>query len=105
MAQEDSQGSGVLIKDLILLYCNNMSIIHLACNPVFHAQTKHIEVHYHFIREHVLVGDVNLQHINTNLQTADIFTKVLGADKLWQFAMNLELSTTDHMSLRGSNES
>ena len=42
---------GVPIKDPILLYCDNMSNIYLARNPVFHARMKHIEVHYHFIRE------------------------------------------------------
>ena len=40
---------GVPIKDLILLYYDNMSSIFVARNLVFHAQTKHIEVHYHFI--------------------------------------------------------
>ena len=58
---------------------DNMINIYLALNLVFHTHSKHIEVHYHFIREHVQVGDVDLQHINTNLQTIDIFTKVLGA--------------------------
>ena len=37
------------INDLILMYCVNMSSIYVAWNLVFHAQTKHIEVHYHFI--------------------------------------------------------
>ena len=73
---------GVPIKDPTPLYCDNMSSIYL-----FQVRTKHIEVHYHFIRECILVGDVDLQHINTNLQTADIFTKALGANKLWQFMM------------------
>ena len=40
---------GVPITDPIRLFCDNMSNIYLARNPVFHAQTKHIEVHYHFI--------------------------------------------------------
>ena len=79
---------GIPIKDLILLYCDNMSSIHLARNPIFYARTKHIEVHYHFIRELVLDGAVNLQHINTNLQTFDIFTKALGVDKLQQFVVH-----------------
>ena len=42
---------GVPITDLICILYNNMSSIYLARNPVFHARTKHIEVHYHFIRE------------------------------------------------------
>ena len=73
---------GVPIKDPILLYYDHMSSIHLVRNLVFHAQNKHIKVHYHFIREHVLVGDVDLQHISMNLQMTDIFTNSLGVDKL-----------------------
>ena len=95
---------GIPIKDPTPLYCDNMSNIYLAWNPVFHAQTKHIEVHYHFIRECVLASDVDLQHISTNLQMADIFTKALGADKLWQFMTDLELTIPDLPSLRGSTE-
>ena len=73
-------GLDIPIKDPIPLYYHNMSNIHLARNPVFHACTKHIEVHYHFIRERVQAGDVDLQHISTNLHTTNIFTKALGAD-------------------------
>ena len=51
---------GIPIKDLTPLYYENMSSIYLARNTVFHARTKHIEVHYHVIRERVLAGDVDL---------------------------------------------
>ena len=71
---------------------------------MFHAWTNHIEVHYHFIRERVLAGDVDLQHISTNLQTTDIFTKALGVDKLWQFMTDLGLMTPYLPRLRGSTE-
>ena len=71
---------------------------------MFHACTKHIELHYHFIREHIQVGDIDLQHINTNLQTVDIFTKALGADKLQQFMPDLGLTIPDFSSLRGSTK-
>ena len=67
-------------------------------------RTKHIEVHYHFIQERVLVGDVDLQHVSTNLQTADIFTKALGTEKLWQFMTDLGLTISGLPSLRGSTE-
>jgi hypothetical protein len=49
-----------LLKDLrqlveqVILHCDNRSTVCLAENLVFHAKTKHIEVHYHFIREKVL---------------------------------------------------
>ena len=86
------------------LLSDNMSIIYLTRNPVFNACTKHIKVHYHFIRECVLASDVDLQHISTNLQTTDIFTKALGANKLWQFMIDLGLTIPNLPSLRGSTK-
>ena len=79
-----------------------MSSIYLARNPVFHARTKHIEVHYYFIRERIQAGEIDLQHTNTHLQVADIFTKALGVDKLGQFASDLGLTTSTLPNLRGS---
>ena len=95
---------GIPIKDPTPLYCDNMRSIYLARNPVYHARTKHIEVHYHFIRKRILAGDVDLQYIKPNLQTVDIFTKALGADKLRQFMTDLGLTIPDLPSLRGSTE-
>ena len=42
------------------LYCDNMSNIQSANNSIFHARTKHIEVHYHYVCKKVLVGDKDL---------------------------------------------
>jgi len=42
----------------VVIYCDNISSILLANNLVYHARTKHIEVHYHFIREKVLVKEI-----------------------------------------------
>ena len=69
----------------VVIYCDNLSSIQLARNPVFHARTKHIEVHYHFIRDRVLAGDIDLMYVGTDEQIADIFTKALGAEKLRRF--------------------
>ena len=93
---------GVPIAEPIRILCDNMSSIYLARNPVFHARSKHIEVHYHFIRERVQAGEIDLQHVSTNLQVADIFTKALGIDKLVQFASGLVLMPSALPSLRGS---
>ena len=84
--------------DLIRILCDNMSRIYLARNPVFHARTKHIEVHYHFIRERVQAGEIDLQHISTNRQVADIFTKALSIYKLRQFASGLGLTPSALLS-------
>ncbi len=64
---------------------------------MFHVRTKHIEVHYHFIREKVLAGEIDLIYVSTEDQVADIFTKVLGVEKHHRFrsmlgVMELELN-------------
>ncbi len=69
----------------VVIYCDNISSILLANNPVYHARTKHIEVHYHFIREKVLAKEIDLIHVSTEDQVADIFTKALNIDKLRKF--------------------
>ncbi|KAL8115181.1 hypothetical protein AgCh_021856 [Apium graveolens] len=46
-------------------------------NPVQHSMTKHISIRYHFIREHVDEGTVELHFVPTDQQLADIFTKPL----------------------------
>jgi hypothetical protein len=60
-----------------VLWCDNISALALASNPVFHARTKHIEVDYHFVREKVLNRDILIKFISTSDQVADIFTKGL----------------------------
>ena len=59
-----------LLKDLnelvnkpTLIHCDNLSSIQLAKNLVFHAGTKHIEVHYHYNGERILAGNIDLQYV------------------------------------------
>jgi hypothetical protein len=44
---------------------------------VLHSRTKHIEVRYHFLRDNVEKGNINLIHVPTEKQLADILTKHL----------------------------
>jgi len=87
----------------VVIYCDNTSSILLANNPVYHVRTKHIEVHYHFIREKVLAKEIDLIYVSTEDQVADIFTKALGTDKLRKFRKMLSVLEVD-LSLRGSVE-
>ncbi|MCO5569691.1 hypothetical protein L7F22_023407 [Adiantum nelumboides] len=72
----------IQMQDPIVIYCDSINSIQLAQNLVFHARTKHIEAHYHFIRERILDGDINVDYVSTEDQAADLFTKALGAEKL-----------------------
>jgi hypothetical protein len=89
--------------DVPIVIYDNISNILLANNPVYHAKTKHIEVHYHFIKEKVLTSEINLIHVNIEDQVVDIFTKPLGTDKLKRFRKMFGVLEVD-LSLRGSVE-
>ncbi|KAK6149303.1 hypothetical protein DH2020_016828 [Rehmannia glutinosa] len=61
----------------IPIMCDNTSAFAITQNPVLHSRTKHIDVRYHFIRDHVEKKDITLEYISTDKQLADIFTKPL----------------------------
>ncbi|GJY22712.1 retrovirus-related pol polyprotein from transposon TNT 1-94 [Tanacetum coccineum] len=52
----------------ILIYCDSKSAIAISCNPVQHSRTKHIVVRYHFIKEHVEKGTIELYFVKTDYQ-------------------------------------
>ncbi|KAF3679119.1 hypothetical protein FXO38_02909 [Capsicum annuum] len=92
MAPQESSWLMQLLKEShqqvvyqIPLYCDNLSAKRLAENPVFHARTRHVEVHYHFIREKDLQEEIELKHFRTEDQDADLFTKGLSGNKFERF--------------------
>jgi len=64
----------------LTLKIGNKSVISLAKNPISHGRSKHIETRFHFIREHVTNGMIELHYCPTELQLADDFTKALKFD-------------------------
>nr|GEV68379.1 hypothetical protein [Tanacetum cinerariifolium] len=65
----------------ISIYCDLKSVIATSYNPVQHSRTKHIVVRYHFIKEHVEKGTIELYFVKTGYQLADLFTKALPVDR------------------------
>nr|GEX44035.1 Gag-Pol polyprotein [Tanacetum cinerariifolium] len=63
------------------LYCDSQSAIAISCNPVQHSRTKHIHTRYHFIKEQVKNGIIELYFVRTKYQLADMFTKALPEDR------------------------
>nr|GEX46282.1 retrovirus-related Pol polyprotein from transposon TNT 1-94 [Tanacetum cinerariifolium] len=63
--------------DKVPIYCDSKSAIAISCNPVQHTRTKHIDVKYHFIKDHVEKGTIELYLVGTKYQLADLFTKSL----------------------------
>nr|GEW65846.1 hypothetical protein [Tanacetum cinerariifolium] len=63
--------------DKVSIYCDSKSAIAFSCNPVQHTHTKHIDVRYHFIKDNVEKGTIELYFVGTEYQLADLFTKSL----------------------------
>nr|GEW15104.1 ribonuclease H-like domain-containing protein [Tanacetum cinerariifolium] len=55
-----------------LVYCDNVSVVYLSCNPVQHQRTKHIDIDIHFVRDLVAAGQVRVLHVPSRYQFADI---------------------------------
>ncbi|GKE89470.1 hypothetical protein Tco_1566945 [Tanacetum coccineum] len=71
----------------ILMYGDNKSAIALCCNNVQHSRSKHIDIRFHFIKEHVENGVIELYFVNTEYQVADIFIKSLTSERI-EFLIN-----------------
>nr|GEY22364.1 hypothetical protein [Tanacetum cinerariifolium] len=72
--------SGVELIPSKIKYANKEAIA-ISCNPVQHSRTKHIDVRYHFIKEKVEKGIVELFFVGTEYQLADLFTKALPIER------------------------
>nr|GFA13982.1 retrovirus-related Pol polyprotein from transposon TNT 1-94 [Tanacetum cinerariifolium] len=66
----------IIYKNIPTFY-DNTSAIAISNHLVLHSRTKHIDIRYHFIRDHILKGDTELHFIPTQYQRADIFIKPL----------------------------
>nr|GEX23954.1 integrase, catalytic region, zinc finger, CCHC-type, peptidase aspartic, catalytic [Tanacetum cinerariifolium] len=67
--------------DKIPMYCDSKAAIAISCNLVQHSHTKHINVRYHFIKEKVEKGIVELFFVGTEYQLTDLFTKALPEER------------------------
>ena len=64
------------------LYCDSQSAIRICPNPLQHSKTKHIALRYHFIKDHVEDGNIEIHFVKTTEQFVDIFTKPLDEKSL-----------------------
>lgn len=79
------------VDESYTLYMDNMSAMKLVKNPEFHKRTKHIDVKYHFLRDLYSKGEMRIMYINTDEQTADIFTKPLAKSRFTELRSKLGL--------------
>nr|GEW22189.1 retrovirus-related Pol polyprotein from transposon TNT 1-94 [Tanacetum cinerariifolium] len=84
----------------IPIYCDSKSAIAISYNPVQHSRTKHITVRYHFIKEHMEKGTIELYFVKTDYQLADLFTKVLPVERFNYLVRHL-VPTSRYVVLTG----
>ena len=70
---------------LTTLHCDNQGAIDLSKDSKFHARTKHIDIHFHFIHQTISQGHIILEYCPTDDMIADIFTKSLACVKFVKF--------------------
>ena len=85
------------------LFVDNQAAIALSKNPVHHDRSKHIDIKYHYIRDCVEKGQVEVDHIRTREQIADALTKALGRVVFVEMRQKLGMSEvgTKEQILRG----
>ena len=77
------------------IYCDSKSAIAISHNPVNHSMTKHIDIRYHFLKDNIQNGRIELHFVPTEEETADVFTKALEETKFLHFLGRLGMLNSE----------
>jgi len=77
------------------LFIDSLLAIKLANNLEHYAKTKHINIQYHFMREYVINNTIQLSHISTTEQLADMLTKAVSGSTFKNLVRQINLILID----------
>jgi hypothetical protein len=75
----------ITIREPIEINGDNQGAISLVKNPIISNRSKHIDVKHHFVREKYVAKSINVSHVGTDRNVADLFTKPITKNKLIRF--------------------
>ena len=75
--------------DVTCIFCDNHSCVKMMKKPVFHDNSKHIEIKFHYIRNIIQSGALKLQYMETKEKIVDVLTKPLARVKFKYFRERL----------------
>jgi hypothetical protein len=85
------------MNHISLLY-DNESAIKITYNPCQHYRTKHIDIRYHFLRDHAIKGNIVISHVGINDQLIDIFTKPLDKKRFRELRSELNIINSQNVA-------
>ena len=105
IALHNASHEGVFLRQLLLglkilppgptsLFCNNDAASSLTEDHMWHSRVKHIRVKYHYVREQVSEGELEIRRVRSSDNTADILTKSLGRGDFLKLRQYLELDAS-----------
>lgn len=82
---------GIILPAPPKLWCDNIGATYLFANLVYHARTKHVEIDFHFVREHVAAKTLDVCFILSEDQLADVLTKPIVSSRFQHFCSKLNV--------------
>ena len=90
----------LLVSKPPLLICDNVGATYLCLNPILHSKMKHISMDYHFVREQVRDGKLQVSHVSTKDQLTNLLTKPLAHMRFSDLRSKMQV-TDGNFILRG----
>ena len=85
----------------VTVMVDNQGTIDFAKNTQFSQRTKHIDIKYHFIRDHIENRTIKLEYIPTRENIADIFTKPLNKSQFLNLREKMGIRSLKEIRAQG----
>jgi len=98
------QELGIRLSSPPTLWCDNIGATYMSVNSVFHGRTKHVEIDFHFVRDHVANKSLDIYFIPSSDQLVDVLTKPLVSTRFQQLCFKLNVRSSPLILREGTNE-